>query len=109
MKNAVFWDVEPCRSCVNTKTIRRHSPENDILFDNLVLPSLRKDHMLFVMKNTVNGILPGILRFPPAKHNSTNPLQPMRCAACSTNQQRYDNRSSHVTSSFLAEPDLEQC
>jgi hypothetical protein len=40
LKNAVFWDVVPCRSCVNrrfggrsvhTRSIQRHIPEDGIL------------------------------------------------------------------------------
>jgi hypothetical protein len=44
MKNAVFWDVAPCRSCVNrrfggtsvhTTFTRRHIPEDGILRNNV--------------------------------------------------------------------------
>jgi hypothetical protein len=31
MKNAVFWDVAPCRYCVNKISTRRHIPEDGIL------------------------------------------------------------------------------
>jgi hypothetical protein len=31
VKNAVFWDVAPCRSCVNARSTRRHIPEDGIV------------------------------------------------------------------------------
>jgi hypothetical protein len=46
MKDAVFWDVAPCSSCVNrrfggttvhTRTTGRHIPENGILLTVLVV------------------------------------------------------------------------
>jgi hypothetical protein len=32
MKNAVFWEVAPCRSGVRTRSTLRHIPENGILY-----------------------------------------------------------------------------
>jgi hypothetical protein len=62
MKNAPFWNVAPCKSCVNrrfggtsvhTRSTWRHIPEDGILFTGMSINSPEIEHCVFVQLNGI--------------------------------------------------------